>query len=146
MSGDGVFPIAGQCPLSLYPSPQGAREFPTVSGGYHAPQSMETSVFSSTHLPQVEVADYVNKRLVQLKSVCCLSVCLQTRVSNRRLFSVYRFAESRLDVFSFDTLRLTFALQKLVYTETTFCLLFTSRHNYFACKVIAAKANIVQQC
>ena len=99
MSGDGVFPIAGQCPLSLYPSPQGAREFPTVSGGYHAPQSMETSVFSSTHLPQVEVADYVNKRLVQLKSVCCLSVCLQTRVSNRRLFSVYRFAESRLDLF-----------------------------------------------
>ena len=47
-----------------------------------------------------------------------------------------------LDFFSFDPLRLTFALQKLVFTETSFWLLFVSRHNHIDYKVIAAQANI----
>ena len=37
-----------------------------------------------------------------------------------------------LDLFSFDPLRLTFALQKLVFTETSFWLLFVSRQKVTA--------------
>ena len=55
-------------------------------------------------------------------------------------FIVVRYRE--LDLFSFDPLRLTFALQKLVFTETSFWLLFVSRHNHIDYKVIAAQANI----
>ena len=59
-------------------------------------------------------------------------------------FIVLRYRE--LDFFSSDTLRLTFASQKLVFTETSFWLLFVSSHNHFACKVIAVQANIALQC